>query len=332
MNNIKVSIIVPVYNVEKYIHRCIASILSQTFCDFECILVDDCTPDNSGNICNEYSAYDSRIKVIHKLHNEGLPQARKTGFEHSSGDYIQFVDSDDWIEPDMIEKLYQKATSENLDITICDYFVEKEKLIKIVTYRYFDFDKIGLIKKYFKNEINTYVWNKFIKRELLLLVDFPLYNFCEDFVITIQNIYNSHKIGSINIPLYHYRYNNQSLLNNRERLVAGRIEENKNINMVLKFLESKYKNLKLFEPEISIRANKLKHIYISNRHLRKNKELFIFYPKSGFLTWLLTFYLKNALKMIMPLGLFLLYRKKVKKDLFIEIDFSKDFYKMNIIR
>jgi glycosyltransferase involved in cell wall biosynthesis len=109
LGNTKVSIIVPVYKVEQYLERCVDSILSQTFTQFECILIDDCSPDNCPALCDEYAKRDARVKVIHKPRNEGLPQARKTGFDNSSGDYIQFVDSDDWIEPDMTERLYAAA-------------------------------------------------------------------------------------------------------------------------------------------------------------------------------------------------------------------------------
>ncbi len=114
----KVSAIVPVYNVEKYLNRCVDSILNQTFTDFELILVDDGSPDNSGKICDEYAEKDSRVKVIHK-ENGGVSVARNLGIETSVGEYITFIDSDDWIEAQMFEQLYNAA--ENCDIIFCGF-------------------------------------------------------------------------------------------------------------------------------------------------------------------------------------------------------------------
>ena len=112
------SIIVPVYNVEKYIERCIKSILNQSFTNFELILVDDGSPDNCGKICDEYKKKDSRIKVIHKK-NGGLSDARNAGLNIATGKYIGFVDSDDIIHPQMYEKLFNCINKYNSDIVQC---------------------------------------------------------------------------------------------------------------------------------------------------------------------------------------------------------------------
>ena len=106
-----ISVIVPVYKVEKYIHRCIDSILAQTFTDFELILVDDGSPDCCGSICDEYAKKDSRVTVIHKK-NGGLSDARNAGLDFAMGDYILFVDSDDYIDADLLEQTYSAASSE----------------------------------------------------------------------------------------------------------------------------------------------------------------------------------------------------------------------------
>ena len=105
----EVSIIVPVYQVEKYIRQCIDSILAQTFTDFELILVDDGSKDNSGKICDEYAEKDKRIRVIHK-ENDGLSGARNKGLDNASGNYFMFVDGDDYISPNMAECLYKKIS------------------------------------------------------------------------------------------------------------------------------------------------------------------------------------------------------------------------------
>jgi len=106
MNRPLISVIIPVYEVEAFLHKCIDSVIGQTYRELEIILVDDGSPDNCGDVCDEYAAVDSRIKVIHKQ-NGGLSDARNAGLDAASGEFIGFVDSDDHIEPDMFECLYQ---------------------------------------------------------------------------------------------------------------------------------------------------------------------------------------------------------------------------------
>lgn len=119
----KLSVIVPVYNTEKYLRECIDSILAQTFKDFELILVDDGSTDGSGAICDEYAKMDERIRVIHQ-ENGGVTRARKSGVRSSAGIYFSFIDSDDWIHPQMFEQMVGKGTETNADIVICDVYLE----------------------------------------------------------------------------------------------------------------------------------------------------------------------------------------------------------------
>lgn len=116
----KISIIVPVYQAEAYLHRCLDSIANQSFQDRECILVDDGSKDNSGAICDEYAVKDSRFRVIHQT-NRGVSVARQVGLDASKGEYIAFADPDDWVETKWLEKLYQKITEDDVDMVICDY-------------------------------------------------------------------------------------------------------------------------------------------------------------------------------------------------------------------
>lgn len=116
MQQPKISVIVPIYNTEKYIHRCIDSILLQTFSNFECILINDCSPDNSGKIIDEYQKKDERIKVIHKPENEGLPRARKTGLDNAFANFVMHVDSDDWLELDALQVLLENQEKNNAEI------------------------------------------------------------------------------------------------------------------------------------------------------------------------------------------------------------------------
>ena len=119
-----ISVIVPVYKVEPYIHRCVDSILQQSYRDFELVLVDDGSPDNCGSICDEYASRDSRVHVIHQ-ENGGLSAARNAGidwvFDNSDSQWITFVDSDDWVHPQMLEKLFDAAMEQNTLISICGF-------------------------------------------------------------------------------------------------------------------------------------------------------------------------------------------------------------------
>jgi len=121
----KISIIVPVYNVELYLGKCIDSILNQTFSGFELILVNDGSLDNCGSICDSFAKLDRRVKVIHKG-NGGLSSARNAGLEIACGEYIGFVDSDDYIERQMYETLYNQATETSSDIVVCDFYMIDE--------------------------------------------------------------------------------------------------------------------------------------------------------------------------------------------------------------
>lgn len=122
---LKLSVIVPVYNTEKYLRDCIKSILNQTFVDFELILVDDGSTDGSGAICDEYCQLDGRVRAIHQ-NNGGVTVARKEGVEVAKGEYLSFIDSDDWIEPNMFRDMLANADAYDADMVLCDIIVEKQ--------------------------------------------------------------------------------------------------------------------------------------------------------------------------------------------------------------
>jgi glycosyltransferase involved in cell wall biosynthesis len=306
MPSVKVSIIVPVYNVEKYIRRCLDSVLSQIFTDFECILVNDCSPDKCPEICNEYAKKDARVKVIHKIQNEGLPQARKTGFENSSGEYIIFIDSDDWIEPNMIEKLYSAAFESNADIAACDFYKYNEhgyeygiQTLDTVNY----LNNLGFVHW-------CAIWNKLLRREIAALVKFPKAGKYEDRVITQQALYYSRNIVKVPCPLYHYAYNQESTFRGISvNTYSGWIE---NILFVINFLQDNLKEkFVLKEKNINEYVNNFKFVILSNRELRREKRLLNFYPQSGFKKWLFIYLIKSAVKYILPHGLYIsLFKRK----------------------
>ena len=116
----KVSVIVAVFQAVKTLRRCLDSIKNQTMTEWECLLVDDGSSDGSGKMCDEYASADARFRVIHKP-NEGVAIARQTGIDSAKGDYVIFADADDWVEPDWLEKLYGKISTDEADMAICDY-------------------------------------------------------------------------------------------------------------------------------------------------------------------------------------------------------------------
>ncbi|MDO4465994.1 MAG: glycosyltransferase [Bacillota bacterium] len=165
---VELSVIVPVYNVEKYVAKCIDSILSQTYTDFELILIDDGSTDQSGTICDLYKEKDERIIVIHQK-NQGVSVARNAGLDISKGTYITFVDSDDWIEPEMYEVMISTLKEKNVDMIACGinhYSEEKEFLFSELKEKG-SYISIQILSTLFAmpNPIGGCIWNKVYKRE-----------------------------------------------------------------------------------------------------------------------------------------------------------------------
>ena len=176
----KISVIVPVYKVEQYLDRCVKSILSQTFTNFELVLVDDGSPDKSGLMCDEWSKNDSRIKVIHK-ENGGLSDARNTGVEKASAEYVTFIDSDDYVAEDFLEYLYKLITENNCDVSAC-YFC---KTYGESVWNYGEdgshiYNNIQACKLSFSDVSIGIAVGKLYKKELLQQYTFPVGRFHED--------------------------------------------------------------------------------------------------------------------------------------------------------
>ncbi len=200
-----ISVIVPVYNVELYLSQCIESIINQTYKDIEIILIDDGSPDNCGRICDEYAKKDSRVRVFHK-ENGGLSNARNYGIEKASGEYIGFVDSDDWLEPEMYETLINVAKENRADIVNCGFYYEflKRTVIRENIEKKFD-NTIDLCKALLNNEIVTGVWNKLFHRSCFADIKFPDGHVSEDTATIYKFFLKTGNVISISTPLYHYR-------------------------------------------------------------------------------------------------------------------------------
>ena len=213
-----ISVIVPIYKVEQYLEKCIDSIINQTYKNLEIILVDDGSPDNCGKICDEYSKEDNRIKVIHKK-NGGLSDSRNKGLNISSGNYVVFIDSDDYIDTNMIEKLYNKLIETNSDICICDFIREFENFSKYNNFekKYFCVEGNEKFKCLYNqyNVVSTVQWNKLYKKNIFDSIKFEVGKINEDEFIVFDEFEKANKIIYVLEPLYYYRQRQNSIMNSK---------------------------------------------------------------------------------------------------------------------
>lgn len=212
MEREKISVIVAVYNVEKYLKKCIDSILNQTYQNLEVILINDGSTDQSGDICNDYALKDSRVKVISR-ENRGIAFTRNEGLDTAKGDYITFVDSDDYIHPQMYEMMMKKLRDNNADVVVCDYLKIPENETPFISR--LDVEKINTDIIQTKQEKKKYiyldkyvdallVWNKITKRELWNGIRCPKDKIYEDETITFRTLYYAQKIVCLHEKLYYH--------------------------------------------------------------------------------------------------------------------------------
>lgn len=261
----KISIIVPVYQVEKYIRQCIDSILAQTFTDFELILVDDGSKDNSGKICDEYAEKDKRIRVIHK-ENDGLSDARNKGLDNASGNYFMFVDSDDYIAPNMAECLYKKISEAKADIAACNYrYVFEDGKKDFSTENKAEVINANEIFYNRKNERNYGFWtiacNKLYKREKFKSLRFRFGKYHED-EFWANDIYQMDiKAVTISESLYYYRQRGNSIMGN------------KNIRKCFDIIEAFEERINVYLNEEKYSDQAYKVLIYSLEHLNESKKL-----------------------------------------------------------
>jgi len=212
-SEITVSIIVAVYNVEKYIRRCLNSLQSQTHKNIEIILVDDGSKDASGKICDEYASKDSRFKVIHK-ENGGVSKARQTGLDASTGDYVIHADPDDYADDHMIEELLEEAVNKQTDMTSCDFYLDGNYYKQGYT------DEKDYLAKLIDIGIITVCWNVLVKRSFIVEHNIRFtpdwLNQSEDFLFMTRLLIAGATATHLSKAFYHYwSYNGNSLSNKR---------------------------------------------------------------------------------------------------------------------
>lgn len=233
-NNILYSIIVPVYNSDIYINRCIESILNQTYNNFEIIIIDDGSTDNTGVLCTKMSKQNNKIKYIYQ-ENSGVSKARNRGILESKGQYITFIDADDYIEKNTLESINDILATNDIDIIKYSYYKETKLFRKMYK---FSIDTNRIIHKIdYKTSIYPYilstydlsnVWNAFYKRNIITgnLFDESL-KYAEDFKFMCDCLKKSQSIYLINKPLYHYVYNKNSAINSHmEEKVVKKYRDN----------------------------------------------------------------------------------------------------------
>lgn len=242
----KISVIVPIYNVEKYLRRCIDSIINQTYRNLEIILVNDGSLDGSLDICKRYEKLDSRIKLINKK-NGGLSSARNEGLKIATGDYISFIDSDDWINEDMYESLLSNAIKYNADISVGGVInlLEKDNSYEVIKNSFTGVHKIQCISG--EEAIEKFLmeswasWDKIYKREIHEDIYFPLGEINEDEAIAIEILKRCNKVVYDNKNFYNYIKRENSITTSKFN--KKKFDWYKHCKNNLKFIEQEYPKL-----------------------------------------------------------------------------------------
>lgn len=241
--NPEISIVVPVYNVEDFIHDCIQSILDQTFKNFELILVNDGSTDKSGAICDEYAEKDQRIRVIHK-ENGGQSSARNSGIDAAKGNYIGFIDSDDWIDPEMYKILYTKLVENSADITACNlmqYDKDADKNLYCNKTDDVSYDRDSAMDELYLNERLTFSpCNKLYKKNLFEGIRFKEGYILEDMDFSYRMMHQAKKVYYTGQALYNYRYNEKSTM--RKVFSKKRLDEFEVRKNMYLFYQKNYPN------------------------------------------------------------------------------------------
>ena len=263
--NTKVSIIVPVYNVEKYLDRCLETLVNQTIGEYEIIIIVDGSTDNSIEIVKKYNDKYPEIIKYFETENRGLSAARNYGIEKAKGEYIGFVDSDDYIKSNMYEELYKCAKNNNYDIVVCDYYKITEKETKEME---LEIKKSNTIEE---NIIKAkpYAWNKIYKRSIFenCNVKFPEGLIFEDICTIYPLLMKTKKMGYVNKKMYFYTYNrSNSIMNNKKR-------DDLSVLKSLKLLNNYCKENEMFKTYSDLLCEiNVRHIYYRFNEIKKHNN------------------------------------------------------------
>ena len=266
----KVSVIVPVYGVEKFIERCAVSLFEQTLQEIEYIFVDDCTPDNSIKklelTLEKYPQRKKWTQIVRMPTNSGLPRVRRHGVIQATGDYIIHCDSDDWVEHTMYEKLYNKAVAEDCDIVICDYYKAESQDKKEHISQSVSLEKDTLMRSILNETVHSAVWNKLVKASVYQNdIIYPKDNLREDLALLPQLLYFSNRIGYINEPLYYYFFNPNSITNKKNDLSSLKLKAQQTLNnyMILESFFRQHDVASEFGEELKNMRYRIKYIFLN---------------------------------------------------------------------
>lgn len=272
MNEPLISVIVPIYKAEKYLSRCVDSIINQTYKNLEIILVDDGSPDNCPKICDEYASIDNRIKVYH-IENGGSGKARNIGFKYSTGDFISYIDSDDIFSKNFILELYKNFETD-IDIVECEYvtFCHIDEIsfsseclgIKGTVYNNENAMKEHILDKKFRQVI----WNKLYRRNVICNINFPENKGIDDEYWTYQVIANSRKLVHMESKLYAYRQQSDSIMHTLS--IKNRLQTIEAKCIRHKFICKNFSNLELISG-CSINNIYMYQLQFVSREFNKNE-------------------------------------------------------------
>ena len=282
----KISILIPVYRVEKYIERCARSLFEQTLYGIEYIFIDDCTPDRSIEILRcmveEYSSKltdeEKSVKIVRMPTNSGLPAVRRYGLQLAEGEYIAHCDSDDWVDVTMYQKLYERAIEDDSDIVVTGYKETDSSSILMRNIHCFSSKKEYISNMLYAKE-SWAVWDKLCKRELYNGIEFSKYNMGEDMVLTFQLVLKANKISNVEECLYNYFFNSESITktNSAERRYSNWKQSVYNTKKIISFLSD--------SQEACLFHNEMLHLKYVQKRLAGNLAYHKMYSRE----WIETF-------------------------------------------
>lgn len=268
-----VSVIIPIYKAEPWIRRALDSICNQTLQNWECILVDDGSPDRCGGICDEYARKDNRFRVIHQK-NSGVSCARQAGLDVARGEYSIHVDPDDWVDPTMLEELYSKAKSEDSDMVICDFYMHKDGITNYVSQCPYSYEPIKIIEQMTTTSpkfqlLYCSCWNKLVRRicynsaDNFIQFEPKSLSYGEDLVFNCRLLMSTVKrISYLNRAFYHYEVRGGGL--------AGSVENN--IQLLIETLDNVIKDKDIIDC-LSLKPLHLQLLF-DQKEFKKMKNLY----------------------------------------------------------
>ena len=282
----KVSVIVPIYGVERYIERCARSLFEQTLDDIEFLFIDDCTPDESvgvlRRVLEEYPQRKPQVTIHRMEHNSGQAKVREWGMRNATGEYVIHCDSDDWVDTDMYRALYDKAKKENSDVVVCDYVITNgiNKTKSFTACK--SIDKDDYLEEMLNQRVDWNLWNKLFKRAVYYnSITYPSYNMGEDMVICIQAVLLSHKISYVSKPYYYYFKNTNSIThtfqNDLKRIINTFVGLKRNVDILLPLVKS-YNNPKIRKSYVGLEYAAIVSLFHASYIKRYRDLCFNTYP------------------------------------------------------